>query len=229
MTVKIAKVAVDLDQATIQKQINRKSRGIVGRVLEATAKRRVQKIVKKHYQNAIRQVQRNLITGIPGVRQSRSRAIGFNLPDGTADRYVTGHWAALTERYASSAPKSSVFWRKQFGPRGSGNTNRTLLGDFKVEISKGVSVSSGPTRVEEGGKKSYTIDWDITVTRLKPPLNMYITESLLSGQPVSRLLSGVNKRSIERIVYVEGRRPFIAGMSAQMGRRMRIELQQSVT
>lgn len=191
-------------------------------------RKKVQTLVQKHYQNAILQVQRQLTSGVPGYSSSGARTIAFNYPDATAGRYVTAHWAALTERYAARAPQSSVFWRKQFGPRATGS-GRTLLGDFKAQISRAVSVSSGPTSVEGRQKKSYTINWDVSVTRLKPPLNMYITESLLTGQPVSRPLSGVNKRSIERIVYVEGRRPFIAGMSAQLGRRMRIELQQSVT
>lgn len=231
MTVKIKSINLSLNRATLNKNAQTRTRAFAGRFFNGRPKKQVQATVKRYAEAAILQVQRTLTSGVPGVGQSGVRRIFFNIPGAAAARYTTPVWNRLSYDYAIRGPRSTVFWRKHFNVRGritsalgAPNTYRTLLGDYKAAVSSNVSVSSTRPRVEGTGERAYTVEWDVQIKPIKEPLNTMIIGSLLRGLPISERLATVNKRSIERIVYVEGRRPFIAGLSAQLGRRMRIEL-----
>jgi len=176
---------------------------------------RAQTVAQAHYSNALQQVKDVLrATGPATIQASGGKAVRFSYVDGTHGRAVTGHWAALTKRYAQKAPKSRQFWRK---------TGRLYRAFRRAADGKGVSVLS--TRVERKRGRT-TLVIQLGFEAVGRPFTTYLTRSFVAGKEfrAAGILRG--RTRLERVIYLEDSlaartsRPMIAQMSAQLGRKM---------
>lgn len=222
---KITRVGkVTFDELALRKKFSGKVRDVLEKKAEASAKAEITRAIKSYIKADIQSVHDNLARGFSSPAAKGSKTARFRLPNGETGQYRTTAWKPLTPAYRRRWPPSRVFWRKHFVPLVEPDYEPLLYSFRSLLSSSSVSARSTTSKVVISRNNAYNLSWDMLFeTDLPEVLKVRILGSLLSGTPqgVGMIFPGVSRNSVTRIAYVEGRRPFISGMSAAMGRRMR--------
>lgn len=192
------------------------------------SKRAVGLGIRKAYKAAYRSVDRIFQTGValaPGVK-----SIAYENPFGTSGRYKTQAWEALSPKYAAQAPRSTRFWMKHSG--GGSYKHRTgsriALSTLYAQARPGAPATRSTKRPKMvmDTRKNRTMTWD-TIVQLpgNEAMREYIAQPLIEGITLASLPGGhprlgtIKKDDISLIGWVEGRRPFLRGMSFSLGQK----------
>lgn len=206
------------------------------KILEDTAKRKcpewakahrakVRKLGKIHFKATLTAIAGVLKRGGGPTATTRvdssesapvSHRVKFKDASGKSRFITTVPWEPLTEKYARKKPRSVSFWHKW------GLAERMILarvGRAHITVRQGV----GGGRVKAGKNKvTCRSVARIGAQRMPFPLSKVITDSFVSGTEVNfqmpGSLKGINRKGPMRFMFPESYRPFIAALSARMGR-----------
>lgn len=225
---------------TITKTIEKKAFGLVAAFKVPRMKRKVSKALAESANALPKSIGAILARGV-GPISAGNRTVPYASPFGDG-RFKTKSWRTLTREYKEQSPKSKKFWMKHPGGesymKGRGSNSRsidTLLKLFKGAADSKVKITSGKTKKYDATKKTKRITWDVNMsTSADPVLREMMYLAMFTGitQKASTLhddvprLGSVDKDTIDKIVYVEGRRPLIRGVSHAIGQKANKRIKQ---
>lgn len=169
---------------------------------------------RKHYRNAVQQV-RDILRdpGISPVSAGGSKTIRFRHVDGKRGYIRTAPWAPLSIGYAARPPESVTFWRK---------TGRLSLAFATAVYASPPTATARRVRFTIR-EKGFTLESEVALSRLPRPLDKLITQAFLSpGKDLGLFLPApliVNRRSLQRLIFPERRRPFVSRVTSALGRK----------
>ena len=213
----MAKVTINKQQLAASLLADRGIRREVRRVADRKIAAQMLKVSRKHYRNAVKQVQNSIdggagSSGFSSIESSGAKRISFQDVTGATRSIVTNTWKALTNRYRKRKPASKRFWSKT-GRLSAAVGRVASSGSAKATISK-------PTVVRSHHRGKETVKFNIRLSKLRYPFDDLIRGSFLSAQETN--ISGVQsrgRRGLSRAYWAERFRPFVSRMSGSLGRR----------
>ena len=204
-------------------------------LFEKTKGRELELRLTRHYQNLLQQI-KDILTS--GVGMEDSPPVSFKTVDGLYTQFDT-NWEALTEEYQRRKRPQyrQTFWRNNTLSTGrfGGGASKPLLQSFNAAIKvsqykarlEKTTVKRGSVKKTRSGA-SMVVSTRFRVDSLPEPLETLVREPFISGGRsgavrIPRKFAG-NKFDLSKIVFVEGRRPFISNMASILGRLMYDEL-----
>lgn len=178
----------------------------------------------RHSVNGAQEVIGGILTRGIGPLGSGARTVSYQSPaTGKGRRYTTTSWSDLTKPYAARKPRSRVFWRKHFDGDKYPKGRKPLIELFE-SVKNERHVRSGKTIVVSRSEKWTRLRWNFYLTSYPNILEFMIVEPLLraSYQKGTHFDSPVtpSRDGASMLVWVEGARPFILGLSSQIGADM---------
>lgn len=195
--------------------------------------RRRARVMTEHYQNMLAQIKEILKSGT----STEDDYIGFRTVDGKFTGFDHG-WEELTSKYrrAKRPQYQDVFWKNNTGAsKRGGGPSKPLLQSFNAEVKvaqyrvvfEKAAVKRGSVKKTATGASMVVSTKYSVVGNLPEPLDSLVREPFWSGgkeQPEGIEGMAGGKFDLSKLVFVEGRRPFIADMAAILGRFMYKEL-----
>jgi hypothetical protein len=159
-----------------------------------------------------------------------SRTISYTSPvTGQGRRFTTEPWNDLTKPYAKKKPISRRFWRKHFDSDTYPKDREPLIDLFEA-AKQDRHVRSGRSIVVSKSEKFTLLRWNFYLTSYPNILEFIIVEPLLRATVVKGTHQNYpvspNRAGASMLVWLEQgtrkspARPFIAGMSSQIGQDM---------
>lgn len=227
---------------TFTKSIEKKALGLVAAIKVPIMKRNVSKAMQEAARALPKSVGDILARGV-GPLSAGNKTVSYASPFGDG-RFRTKSWRTLTRDYREQSPKSRKFWMKHPGGgtyrKGRGANRRdvdTLLKLFREAADSKVKIRSGKTQTHDATKKTKRITWDVNMsTSAHPVLREMMYLAMFTGitQKASTLhddvprLGSIDNKTIEKIAYVEGRRPLIRGVSHAIGQKANKRIKQII-
>ena len=204
----------------------------VAELFEQTEGKDIARKMTAHYQNLLRQILQILREGV----DLHGSSVGFKTASGRHTQFNHG-WDDLTEEYLKRKNRKykNVFWRNATGSTGDGGgPSKTLLSSFTESVKvanyrinlQRAAVKRGSSQKTPTGA-SMVVSAAYKADALPEPLDTMVREPFLSGGDFGSVdVEGfaASKWDLSKILFVEGRRPFISDMAAILGRFMYDEL-----
>lgn len=197
-------------------------------VVKEPSRRLVKTITQDHYRHTLGQIQAVLDRGAAsGVATGASR-VNYRKQRGGRG-YVPVSWNALSTKYRRSWPRSKVFWKKRLNLSLDSRPLRMLFRDATHGKHHVTVVGTGTKMRQDWGLE---LSVQASFQRLPWPLNRIISQSFAEGKPrrifasrkrLGQILKG-NRNNVRIIAFPESARPFVAEMSARLGRDLHKKL-----
>ena len=215
-SIKVHKVSINVKEFTTSFFKSKSVKKEIAKQMQS----KIKNVAENHYENLLNQVNNSLSEGVSGnVVLGGNQNVLFSDAKGSVKAIRTAGWLGLTRKYRNRKPYSRRFWKK---------TGR-LSQDFRSEISPAYRNPVTVVNVGPLAKKTllsiFRNHFQVRFARLPEPLDTYLRQSFIQAteKTVPELLLP-DKRTTERIVYVEGRRPYIAKLAARLGRDLHSSL-----
>lgn len=248
MTVRIRNLDPGAKVIPISFLVEGKNGKITNTAMSNFMRNRIKKTSTKHYRNALTQFSRVFrSSGVLSGTHGGARAVRFMSGNGKPSRILTESWAALTRPYVMRAPRSTRVWHKRTTNSLANKYDRHIHPKRKkVSVAR---AAVQPTHQRKRVRAIYTIRFDKLPNRVvntliaapfvhgsEAPAQGFEAKKLnrnsseLMGYPEAadriesrwRLLRGKrrNGKPIRKKQILSAARPFVARMSARLGKDM---------